>query len=117
MSEQNIDNQENKPKLSFMEKLKKRWGLKHGFQVIIILIVFALTGFTVLELRKVIFTLLGIDETSNGWYKTIIYLIAVLPLYQLLLLFYGFIFGQFRFFWEKEKKLFRAIKRIFVRTK
>jgi len=38
-------------------------------------------------------------------------------LYQILLLVYGFIFGQFRFFWEKEKKLVKRIGTVFTRKK
>jgi hypothetical protein len=32
-------------------------------------------------------------------------------------LIYGFIFGQFKFFWLKEKKMAQAIGRIFIRKK
>jgi hypothetical protein len=34
-----------------------------------------------------------------------------------MLLIYGFIFGQFRFFWEKEKQLVKRIGGIFIRKK
>jgi hypothetical protein len=46
-----------------------------------------------------------------------LYLILVLPLYQIFLLIYGFIFGQFKFFWEKEKLIFRRIVGIFKSKK
>jgi len=39
--------------------------------------------------------------------------LLVLPLYQIFLLVYGFIFGQFTFFWEKEKQFIRRIGRLF----
>jgi hypothetical protein len=42
-----------------------------------------------------------------------LYLLLVLPLYQIILLMYGFIFGQFNFFWEKEKQIFRRIGSLF----
>ena len=90
--------------------------MKSIFQVVIILIVFALTGSSVLFLKGVIFKLLGI-ENITGWRGTGLYLLLIFPLYQILLLVYGFFFGQFSFFWEKEKKLGRAIKRIFVKSK
>jgi len=47
------------------------------------------------------------------WLKVIIWLAMVFPTYQAFLLIYGFIFGQFKFFWAKEKKMALAIARIF----
>jgi hypothetical protein len=103
-----------KEKQSFLERMKQKWGLNSMFQVILILIVFALTGTTVVWIRPIIFKMLGI-ENASGWLKTISYLILVFPLYQVLLLIYGFIFGQFSFFWEKEKKLAKAVQKLFYR--
>lgn len=103
------------PKSSFLEKMKQKWGLTSIFQVVLILIVFALTGMTVVWLRPIIFHVLGIDH-ANSWIKTVCYLVLVFPLYQVLLLAYGFIFGQFSFFWEKEKKLMNAVIRLFDRS-
>src|SRR5690606_3870435 len=91
-------------KSNWLQKLQDRWKLKSLFQVIMVLWVFACTGFSVLFLKKPLFSLLGI-ENLDGWLFYVLYLILVLPLYQVLLLFYGFIFGQFNFFWEYEKKV------------
>lgn len=96
-------------KKSLLGRLQDKWHLKSLWQVIIILIVFALTGFTVLFIKQPIFDLLGITLEKGGFWKTVLYLLFVLPLYQIILLFYGFIFGQFDFFWEKEKQFFRRI--------
>lgn len=100
----------------FLEKMKEKWGLNSLFQVVLILIVFALTGSSVLFLKGIIFKLLGIEHIG-GWKGTALYLLLIFPLYQILLLVYGFIFGQFSFFWEKEKKMGRAIKRLFVKSR
>ena len=104
--------EEGKEKQPFLERMKAKWGLKSIFQVVLILIVFAITGMTVVWARPIIFKLLGI-ENANGWLKTVSYLVLVFPLYQALLLFYGFVFGQFSFFWEKEKKLLNTVLRLF----
>ncbi|MBA3901922.1 MAG: hypothetical protein H0X62_17255 [Bacteroidetes bacterium] len=96
-------------KSNFLERLQEKWHLKSLWQVCIILIVFALTGFTVLFIKQPIFDLLGITLEKGGFWKTVLYLLLVLPLYQMILLFYGFIFGQFGFFWEKEKQFLRRI--------
>jgi len=98
---------------SFLEKLKKKWGLKSLLQVIIILIVFSLTGMTVVFIRPVIFSWFNFDEQTSLWLKTITYILLIFPMYQLLILVYGTIFGQFAFFWEKEKKLFKVLTKPF----
>jgi len=98
---------------SFLEKLKKKWGLKNLLQVIIILIVFSLTGMTVVFIRPVIFSWFNFDEQTSLWLKTITYILLIFPMYQILILVYGTIFGQFAFFWEKEKKLFKILTKPF----
>lgn len=94
---------------TWLQRLQEKWKLKSIWQVILVLVVFACTGMTVLYMKSPIFDLLGIDMRTGGFYKTLIYLLLVLPLYQLFLLFYGFIFGQFSFFWEKEKQFIKRI--------
>ncbi|MDX5348983.1 MAG: hypothetical protein LPJ89_11535 [Hymenobacteraceae bacterium] len=99
-----------------MKRLQEKWGVG-PLQVVLILIVFALTGSTVVAIKKPLFALLGVAETEPAWLQTVMYLLFVFPLYQSLLLFYGFLFGQFNFFWEKEKKLLRLIARPFQRRR
>lgn len=94
--------------MSWIDKLKNRWKLKSAFQVIIVLIVFACTGFTVMFLKQPIVALFTTDEVQSTWF-TIAYYILIFPIYNIILLFYGFIFGQFSFFWEFEKRMFRRM--------
>ena len=96
-------------KVSWLIKLQDKWQLKSAWQVIAVLITFSLAGSSVVFFRKLLFSLLGFDASSPFWLKTLTYLLLVFPLYQGLLLVYGFLLGQFSFFWEKEKKLFRWI--------
>ncbi len=98
--------------MSFIEKLQARWQLKSLTQVILVLIVFACTGFSVLFLKVPLFTLLGF-KNDGGILGILLYLVIMLPLYQVLLLFYGFLFGQFSFFWNFEKKTFQRMAKIF----
>lgn len=88
------------------EKLKKRWNIQSNFQVIIILIVFAITGSTTVYLKKIIFDLIEITSETHLLIKIPAYIVVVLAVYNLLLLLVGFLFGQFRFFLEFEKKFF-----------
>ena len=88
------------------EKLKRRWNIKSNFQVIIILTVFAITGSTTVYLKKIIFELIEITPDTHLLIKIPIYILVVLLVYNLLLLVIGAVFGQFRFFWEFEKRFF-----------
>jgi hypothetical protein len=45
----------------------------------------------------------------------VLYLLVIFPLYQVLLLVYGALFGQFRFFWKKEKQLLLLFRRLLGR--
>lgn len=91
----------------WVAKLQKRWGVSAS-QVFIILLVFACTGFTVMFLKKPI-----VSFFTEGGEKSIlfsvIYYILILPVYNVILLIYGAIFGQFKFFWEFEKKMLNRI--------
>ena len=88
-----------------MENLKKRWGIKTNFQLVIIFIVFALTGSASAWLSKPFCLWLGINKEDLGTWFTPVRLLLIFPIYQFLLVLIGFIFGQFAFFWEIEKKM------------
>lgn len=92
----------------WIHKLKKRWGLTRASQVIVVLIVFALTGTTVLLIKRPLFAQ-WFPEGDKPLWASITYYILILPVYNVFLLIYGFLFGQFRFFWEFEKRFFNRI--------
>lgn len=98
-----------KSKINFLRRLQTKWKLNSLFQLVLVLIVFALTGFTILFIKKPIFDFLGVSMERGGFWKTVLYLLLVLPLYQIILLMWGFVFGQFRFFWEKEVQFLKRI--------
>lgn len=84
--------------MSIIDKLKLRWGIESSFQVIVILIVFACTGFTALYAREFVFDLLGVTNDFPFWQRALIWIVTILPLYNLFLYIYGTIFGQREFF-------------------
>ena len=94
--------------MSWIDRLQKRWNVSTGLQVIIILIVFACTGFTVLFIKRPLFEYWFADGERPIW-ATTLYWILIFPVYNLILLLYGFVFGQFHFFWEFEKRFFNRI--------
>jgi hypothetical protein len=94
--------------MSWIARLQNRWKVKSVFQVIIILVVFACTGFTVLLIKRPLFEYWFPLGDKPAW-ASIAYWILIFPVYNLFLLFYGFVFGQFRFFWDFEKRFFARI--------
>ncbi len=98
--------------MSWIEKLQQRWKVKNVWQVVAILIVFALTGSTVVFIMKPLLHLFF--GTKIPTWARIVYYILILPIYNLILLFYGFLFGQYHFFLSFEKRFFN---RIFSRKK
>ncbi|WP_299433768.1 DUF6787 family protein [uncultured Maribacter sp.] len=94
-----------------MEKLKKRWGIDSNFQIILILIVFSVTGSSSVFLAKPLLNSLGLvrESFSGEWWGTVIYvllrILIIFPIYQVLLVAFGWLFGQFKFFWNFEKKM------------
>ena len=95
--------------------LKSKWDIKSNFQLFLIFVVFALTGSFSLKLAEPVLYYFGFSREIfyNFFIGDIIYwflrLLIIFPIYQLLLLFFGFIFFQFSFFWELEKKIFIKI--------
>ena len=89
---------------SFFKTLQERWKLKSGLQVLLVLIVFACTGSSVILLKHAV----GISNQSPAHIRFAFYF-AVLPLYNVLLLGFGFLFGQFKFFLEFEKRFFKRL--------
>jgi hypothetical protein len=89
--------------MNWIEKLKIRWKLDSAWKVVIVLLVFACTGITILLIKKPILNWLA-GEQGNTTLASVLYYIFILPLYNVILLGYGFVFGQFRFFWNFEKR-------------
>jgi len=93
-----------------VEKLKARWNIEHNWQVIVIFIVFAVTGSTASYIGKPILSYLNVTPeiySSLGYW--VIRIVLLFVVYQFLLVCFGWIFGQHKFFWNFEKKMLRRI--------
>ena len=89
-----------------MKKLKEKWGIESNFQLIIILVVFSITGSLSLYVSKPILDFVGLDkEVLSPWIYKPFRLLLIFPSYQVLILIIGALFGQFKFFWAFEKKM------------
>lgn len=89
-----------------MNKLKERWGITSNFQLVIIFIVFAITGSTSAWVTRPILAFIGIEkDTMNPFIYWPLSLLLILPVYKILLIIIGTIFGQYRFFSQFVKKM------------
>jgi len=97
-------------KLMF-KKLKNKWGIKSNFQFWLIFCIFGITGTSMLFLKPPVFAFFGIDHSIPTALYVLLYVLIVTPMYFITLLIIGSIFGQFKFFWEFEKKMFTRFNR------
>lgn len=68
---------------------------------ILVLVTFACTGTVTARLDTWLTELMGFEKYHLVWW---LLLIALLPIYSMLLLGFGFIFGKFAFFKQKQQK-------------
>lgn len=99
------------PKPKLFTKLKAKWNIKSNWDFFVINLVFAMAGMSIVYVREPFFHLIGIAHDTPFIIKFLAWLIIVFPTYQINLLIFGFLCGQFSFFWDKEKKIFNLIFR------
>lgn len=93
-----------------MENLKKRWGIESNFQLVIIFVVFAINGTLSARISRFAMNYFGINDKNTHWIPYYLVLILlVLPLYPLMLMFFGYLFGQSKFFFPFAKKMLRSM--------
>lgn len=91
-----------------LKKLKQRWKIESNIQIAVIFVVFAITGFSVLIAKNLIFSAIGVSSDMRWYLRVSIWVVTILPVYYLLLLFYGTLCGQKTFFvWFTKKTLYR----------
>ena len=89
-----------------MTSFKEKWGITSNFQFIIILIVFSVTGSLAVWVAKPILELVGLDKSAvSPWVFWPIRIAIIFPVYQVMIVVIGALFGQFKFFWAFEKKM------------
>jgi len=91
--------------MKFLKKLQTRWKVDDIQQVIVILLVFSLTGSSVVMIRPLVFQWVGVNEETSWLTRWLWYILIVIPTYQVLLLGYGWLFGQYRFFARRYQQL------------
>ena len=86
-----------------MDRIKKIFKVTSTYQLIIVFVVFGITGSLSLVISEYISTFLNIDNI-------IMSIISILIVYQVLLIIIGTLFGEFDYFWEMEKKIISRFK-------
>ena len=81
-----------------MEKLKKAFKVKSSYQLVVVFIVFGITGSLSLFVSDYILGFLNL----NSFILSVLLLIII---YQVLLVIIGTLFGEFTYFWAMEKKI------------
>ena len=101
-----------------MNKLKARWGITSNYQLLIIFIVFAINGSLSAKISSFFLEEMGMTkDNTNVVLYYIILLVLVLPLYPFMLMFFGWIFGQSKFFTPFAKRMIRSMKMGFLLPK
>ncbi len=93
-----------------LDKLKQRWGITSNLQVVVIFIVFGITGSCAAKLAAPLTDFIGLEKDAvSSWIYWPVRILLIFPIYQVLLVFFGWLFGQFQFFWNFEKKMLKRM--------
>ena len=93
-----------------IEKLINLFKVKSLKQLVIVFLVFSITGSLSVVLGEPIINFFFEDGFENNFFFWIVRIIIIFPLYQILLIIIGTIFGEFRYFWRIEKKILMRLK-------
>ncbi len=99
--------------LKIFSKVENRWQVTYRWELIVIFIVFSITGSSSVMIGRPILKAVGLT-TAN--LPAILYwplfIFSSFVFYQIFLVGYGWLFGQHRFFWNMEKKMLKRFKLI-----
>ncbi|MEO1030495.1 MAG: DUF6787 family protein [Bacteroidota bacterium] len=99
--------------LKLFKWLEKRWILQYRWEMIRVFIVFAITGSASMYIGRPIMSWIGITKDNlHPLIYWVLFVIIGLIFYQILLVTFGWLFGQHKFFWEFEKKMLRRFNLI-----
>jgi hypothetical protein len=88
--------------------LLKKWNVSKK-DLVLILCVFAITGFSTAYVSKAITSWVGFTDATHWSARLALRLFVLIFGYQAILLFVAFLFGQFTFFWRFEKKMLQRL--------
>lgn len=93
-----------------LEKLKKIFKVDNFLQLFMVFLVFGITGSLALVLSDIILFFFNvIKEEMNFLFYFLMRVLVMFIVYQVLLILVATIFGEFKYFWEFEKKFLKRI--------
>jgi MFS-type transporter involved in bile tolerance (Atg22 family) len=101
-----------------MKKLKERWGITTIYQLLLIIVVFAINGSLSARISSYLINRIGINNDNTHWLiYYLILILLVLPIYPFLLMGFGYLFGQSKFFFPFGKRMLSKIGLGFIYNK
>ena len=92
------------------QKLLKLFKVEIYFRLLIIFTVFGITGSLSVVLGKYVLISIFSSNIQNNEFYWLIRILLIFPLYQILLIIIGTLFGEFKYFWAIEKKILVRLK-------
>jgi hypothetical protein len=97
--------------MEWIENLKIRWGIESNWRLAKIFFIFSITGMTAVQLRKLVFPLIGIDSDTPTWLFIIVWILLITPSYYFFMIIYSIVFGEKKFFFGIMNKTLSRFKR------
>ncbi|MDP5100241.1 MAG: prolipoprotein diacylglyceryl transferase, partial [Nonlabens sp.] len=92
--------------IALFRPLREKWNVEQRWEMIAIFLVFAITGSASAKFSGPLMELIGMNAyNTSPWIFWPVRILIIFPIYQVLLVVMGWIFGQFEFFWNFEKKM------------
>jgi formyltetrahydrofolate-dependent phosphoribosylglycinamide formyltransferase len=91
-----------------VKRLQQKWGIS-GIQFWVIFVAFGLTGITTAFITRYITDWIGLTDETFWLWEVLVRIIMLLFGYQVVLLTYGALLGQWAFFWKYEKLLLQKL--------
>ena len=93
-------------KYQIMNKIRNLFKVETNFQLLKVNIVFAATGTVSIYFAGIVINVLGLNLYILGdFFYWVLRIMLLIPVYQVLLIVIGSIFGEFKYFWRIEKKM------------
>jgi len=95
--------------LKLFVKLEYKWKINQRWELIAIFLVFSVTGSLATRISGPITEFIGLHQLDSKLWFWVFRILIIYPIYQVLLVAVGWLFGQFTFFWAFEKKMLKRM--------
>jgi uncharacterized BrkB/YihY/UPF0761 family membrane protein len=83
------------------------WKENRAVHLVLVLVVFTCTGLSIARIGVWIAEWAEFERFSLSYW--LMWIVGLLPVYNVLLLVFAFIFGKYRYFREKQKRMWRRV--------